>query len=80
MKTGSNLVVREALSRLRVLGMADFVFANKTEEQVARLESIVANEERCKKEETQARTEEEREAATQKLINMAPALDNTCVK
>ena len=52
------------------LGMADFVFANKTDEQVARLESIVANEDRYKMEEAMARTEKERKAATQKLIDI----------
>ena len=52
------------------LGMADFVFANKTDEQVARLESIVANEDRYKMEEAMARTDKERKAATQKLIDI----------
>ena len=52
------------------LGMAAFVFANKTEKQIAELEKIVEKEDYYKHKEAQAHTDEEREQATQKLIEI----------
>ena len=78
MKTivSSGLIDRDTLRdlyQLRLmmeLGMADFIFANKTEEQIAELEKIVENEDDYKRMEAQAQTDGEREEATRKLIEI----------
>ena len=78
MKTivSSGLVDRETLRdlyQLRLMievGMAEFIFANKTEKQLAELEKIVEKEDYYKRKEAQAETDEELEQATKKLIEI----------
>lgn len=72
----SGLVDRDTLRdlyQLRLMveeGMAEFVFANKTEKQIAELEKIVEKEDYYKQKEAHAQTDEEREHATKKLIEI----------
>ena len=72
----SGLVDRDTLRdlyQLRLMveeGMAEFVFSNKTDKQLAELEKIVEKEDYYKQKEAQAQTDEEREQATKKLIEI----------
>lgn len=52
------------------IGIADFVYANKTEEQMAKIESIVAEEEQYEKEMTMAESIEEKFAIAKKLTDV----------
>ncbi len=72
----SGLIDQETLRdlyQLRLMvevGLSYFVFANKTEKQVAELEKIVEKEDFYKHQEAFAETEKERDQATKKLIEI----------